>query len=114
MREALKKQIPKKEKKAKKDPAGLTWILKQLEIAGISFAKEHRFCQRMYRFDIAIIDRKIAIEYEGLMSAKSRHTTPVGFTEDCNKYNLAQSLGWKVYRFTALNYKQFSIELINI
>lgn len=30
----------------------------------------------------------------------SRHLTPSGFAEDCRKYNLANALGFRVYRFT--------------
>lgn len=62
---------------------------------------------RKWRFDIAIPERKIAIEYEGIFSAKSRHTSVKGFTGDCDKYNAAQLLGWIVLRYTAKNYKNF-------
>ncbi len=60
---------------------------------------------REWRFDWAIEEIKLAIEYEGLMSEKSRHTTVTGFTQDTDKYNQAQALGWRVIRITALNYK---------
>lgn len=59
--------------------------------------------KRKWRFDWAIPSLKIAIEYEGLFSAKSRHTTPTGFTNDCTKYNNAAANGWAVLRFTSLN-----------
>ena len=63
---------------------------------------EHRFHpKRKWRFDFAIPERMIAFEYEGIFSRKSRHTTISGFTGDCEKYNEAQLLGWKVFRFTA-------------
>ena len=58
---------------------------------------------RRWRFDLAIPEKKIAVEYEGLFALKSRHTTPKGYTADCDKYNEAQSLGWTVIRVTALN-----------
>lgn len=79
--------------------------------------KEHKFDEpnivfdqvvikaREWRFDFCIPAFKIAIEYEGIISEKSRHTTINGFTGDANKYNRAQELGWKVLRFTAINYK---------
>jgi hypothetical protein len=67
-----------------------------------------------FRFDWAIPDLKIAIEYEGLFSEKSRHTTVKGYTKDCIKYNLAALLGWKVLRYTALNYKELDKDLIKI
>lgn len=62
--------------------------------------------KRKFRFDWAIPELKIAIEYEGLFSEKSGHTTVTGYTKDCEKYNQAALLGWKVLRYTALNYKQ--------
>ncbi|QIN80837.1 hypothetical protein GBA65_15015 [Rubrobacter marinus] len=57
---------------------------------------------RDFRFDAAYPDEKIAIEVEGGTGhggGKSRHTTPEGFRRDCEKYNLAQSMGWNVQRF---------------
>ena len=56
---------------------------------------------RKWRFDFAWPDLKVAIEYEGVISPKARHTTIAGYTGDCTKYNTAALLGWQVYRFTA-------------
>ena len=66
---------------------------------------------RKWRFDWAIPDIKVAIEYEGLMSEKSGHTTPTGYTSDCEKYNAAALLGWTVLRYTALNYGNLGRDL---
>jgi hypothetical protein len=94
-------------------PKGLKHIMKQLHYSGINYVTEYRFHDvRQYRFDIAIPDKMIAIEYEGLNSEKSGHTTLKGYTKDTDKYNLAASLGWTVLRYTALNYKSFTITLI--
>ena len=72
---------------------------------GYTLLTEHRFHEaRKFRFDWAIPEKKWAFEYEGLNSAKSRHTTKGGFTTDTTKYNLAQSLGWSVFRYTSRNY----------
>jgi len=72
---------------------------------GYTLLTEHRFHDaRKFRFDWAIKEVMIAVEYEGLNSEKSRHTTKTGYTRDSDKYNLCQQLGWKVYRFTSLNY----------
>lgn len=79
---------------------------------GLTIVAEHKFLEnRRFRFDWAIPDLKIGIEYEGLFSGKSRHTTPKGFTGDCEKYNLAAMNGWKVLRYTALNYGQISKDI---
>jgi hypothetical protein len=58
---------------------------------------------RKWRFDCAIPALKIAIEYEGIMGASSRHTRVKGYTGDTDKYNEAALLGWIVLRFTAMN-----------
>lgn len=69
--------------------------------------KEYRFDEkRKYRFDFAFKFPMIAIEYEGgIFLKKSGHNTAIHYTKDANKYNLAVINGWRVLRFTALNYK---------
>ena len=73
---------------------------------------------RKFKFDFAIVipqeDKQpieIGIEYEGLMSEKSGHTTVAGYTSNCEKYNLATCLGWRMLRYTALNYKELENDL---
>lgn len=79
----------------------------ELKANGIDFQKEHRFDKvRRFRFDIAILEHKVAVEYEGIFKGKSRHTTIKGYTTDCEKYNLATVNGWRVLRYTAKNYGQ--------
>lgn len=86
----------------------VVWSLEQ----GIQVVKEYRFHQdRMWRFDFSLPDKMIGIEYDGLVSRKSRHTTLTGFTGDAEKMNAAQALGWKVIRFTVKNYKTVLKEL---
>jgi very-short-patch-repair endonuclease len=63
--------------------------------------REWRFhVNRRWRFDFAWRERKLAVEVEGGVWSKGRHTTGVGFTKDIEKYNAAAILGWKVLRFT--------------
>jgi very-short-patch-repair endonuclease len=69
---------------------------------------------RRFRADYAIPEHKLLIEYEGVFSAKSRHTTPVGYTRDCEKYNLAATLGYRVLRYTALNYLHVWADIASI
>lgn len=69
---------------------------------------------RKWRFDYCFPGLMTAIEYEGLMSEKSRHTTVSGFTGDAEKYNAAQRLGWKVMRYTAKNYRSILNDLNKI
>lgn len=67
---------------------------------------EYKFSKtRKFLFDWCIPAFKLAIEYEGIISAKARHTSTTGYSKDCQKYNLAAIEGWTVLRYTALNYK---------
>ena len=64
--------------------------------------REHRFCEgRKWAFDFAWPETKIAVEIEGGTAfGRSRHSKGQGFVNDCQKYNAAARLGWKVFRFT--------------
>jgi very-short-patch-repair endonuclease len=114
----LEKPAKKKDrpKLPKEDAPQVLWLWGQLVgwslATGIFVKREHRFDdKRLWRFDFALPDYKIGIEYEGLNSEKSGHTTLKGYTKDTEKYNQAQALGWKVIRFTCKNYKTVIKEL---
>jgi len=78
-----------------------------LQLAKLPFVEEHKFHpKRKWRFDFAIPSRMIAIEYEGIFSEKSGHTTHKGYIKDTEKYNEAAKLGWTVLRYTAKTYKE--------
>jgi len=44
------------------------------------------------------MESKTAIELEGGVGNKSRHTATAGYIKDCEKYNTATALGWRVFR----------------
>ena len=81
-------------------------IAAALRIIGISCVREYKFLHdRRFKFDIAIPELHIAIEYEGIhmqknTTKKSRHQNGAGYAKDCKKYNLAVMHGWKLLRFT--------------
>lgn len=86
-----------------------------LQLLKIDFVAEYKFHEtRKWRFDIAIPSMKVAIEYEGIMSRKSRHTTVTGYTKDCEKYNAATIAGWRVLRYNALNYKSVGEDMMSL
>lgn len=61
--------------------------------------KEYRFHPtRQWRFDYALPTYRIALEVEGGVWTGGRHTLPVGFLRDMEKYNTATLMGWKVFR----------------
>lgn len=77
------------------------------------FIPEYKFLiNRKYRFDYANINLKIAIEFEGGIFTKGRHSRPLGYSSDCMKYNLAQLEGWIVLRFTCIDKPDFIISII--
>lgn len=101
---------------AKKASPQKDWIALNLQYwcdqRSVKLESELKFAhERKFRFDWAIPDLMIAIEYEGIYSAKSRHTTNTGFNRDVEKYNMAAQKGWTVLRFTANNYKTLISEL---
>ena len=111
LNEHLREVPPKRKKvvKARNDcpqVQKIHWDLKYWCIEkNIQFEKEYKFSKRKFRFDFALPEYKIGVEYDGLNSEKSGHTTLVGFTKDTEKINLAISEGWKVLRYTVLNYQ---------
>lgn len=71
---------------------------------GLDIVKEFRFTpKRKWRFDYAIPQYRIALEVEGGIWAKGRHTRPQGFLGDIEKYNTATLMGWKLLRTTPQN-----------
>jgi very-short-patch-repair endonuclease len=61
---------------------------------------EHKFHpERKWRFDLAYVDKLLAIEIEGGIWNMGRHVRPSGFINDIEKYNAATLLGWRVLRF---------------
>ncbi len=67
-----------------------------------SLVSEYKFLNdRKFRFDFACPIAWIAIEIEGGTWTQGRHTRGKGYSSDCEKYNLAQLAGWKVFRFTS-------------
>jgi len=108
------KQIKKVEKVSKYKIHIQQVLTDYCKANGYELLTEHRFHEaRKFRFDWAIEkgDFKLGIEYEGIFSEKSRHTNAKGYSVDGEKYNLAQQLGWKVYRYTALTYKNIIEDL---
>jgi len=64
---------------------------------------------RRWRFDYAIPEIKLAVEYHGhagfIGKGSSGHSSIKGLTNDCEKMNCAHALGWRVLAFTALHFR---------
>ena len=75
-----------------------------------AYTPQHKFAKadmgRLWRFDACYPPPyMVAVELEGIFSAKSRHRTTSGYQEDCTKYNAAAQLGWTVLRYTSKHLK---------
>jgi hypothetical protein len=65
--------------------------------------EEHQFSKwRNWRFDRAWVAEKVAVELEGGLYTRGRHQRPKGFSDDCDKYNMASLEGWIVLRYTVV------------
>ena len=69
-------------------------------IRGPELVPEHRFCERMWRFDFAHLGSRVAIEIEGGTWVSGAHSRGRHYQSDCEKYNAATRLGWRVFRLT--------------
>ena len=74
----------------------------QMRALGLpAWETEYRFHRsRQWRFDLAWPHLRLAVEVEGGIWTGGRHTSPTGFEADCEKYNEAAILGWRVIRVT--------------
>lgn len=70
--------------------------------------REFRFHPgRKWRFDFAWPEHdKVALEVEGAIWTKGRHTHPMGFMADMEKYNEAALMGWTLIRVTGDHIKK--------
>jgi very-short-patch-repair endonuclease len=61
----------------------------------VTFAKPRR-----WRFDFVIRSLRLAIEVEGGSWVGGGHVSGSGYARNCDKYNSAVLLGWRLLRFT--------------
>jgi very-short-patch-repair endonuclease len=75
------------------------YILAELDIPQPTF--EYKFhTKRKFRWDMAWVDQKLAVEVLGGIWIKGGHNTGKGITRDCEKLDEGVKLGWKVLQFT--------------
>ena len=73
--------------------------LRALKIKG--WVREYKFHPgRKWRADFCFHNEKLLIECEGGIWTQGRHVRGKGFQDDCEKYNEATLLGWRVLRVT--------------
>lgn len=67
---------------------------------------------RKWQFDFAFPEKMVAVEMEGGVFTKGGHTRGKHYTEDCDKYNEAQAMGWRVMRYTIKHLEQRPVQVI--
>ena len=77
-------------------------LLAQLRLHRIvGYTMEYKFHPtRRWRFDFCWVLKGVAVEVEGGTWSGGRHSTGTGFERDCEKYNEAMLMGFRVFRFT--------------
>lgn len=91
------------------------WNLKKSEIAKMAFPElcvqkgiprpetEYPFAQskgRRWRFDYCWPDHSVALECDGGIWTRGRHTRGKGWLADAEKLNAAAAMGWRMLRCT--------------
>lgn len=80
-----------------------------LKELGLGFVREHRFHpKRKWRLDYwleeqvggPLIAFNIAVEIEGGIWTRGRHSRGKGYQADLDKYNAATAMGYKIFRFS--------------
>lgn len=70
-------------------------------VDGPPYVREFRFHPvRKWRFDLCWPALKLAVEVEGGSWVNGAHTRGKHFEADCEKYNEAAILGWRILRLT--------------
>lgn len=110
IRSSSDKKLPAKKKdqySSKSKIAFYSLVTQWASDNGYRLELEYKFDKsRGWRFDCCLPDLMVAVEYEGgIFMGKSGHNTAKHYTKDTEKYNQAAVLGYRVLRFTAMNYK---------
>ena len=97
-----KTELERLRSKAKREALENAFHFLWRALNGPELVREYQFIgNRKWRFDFAHKDTQTAIEIEGGTWSGGRHTRGQGFENDCEKYNAANDVGWRVYKLTS-------------
>ena len=104
-----------KEPKKKREPSPLALRFEEMWKA-LGFPElrpEFKFHEhRKWRFDYVHLDSMVAVELEGGIFCRGRHSRPRGMPGDCDMYNAAAELGFHVFRLTTGQVTRERLEMI--
>jgi very-short-patch-repair endonuclease len=70
----------------------------------IPYKRQYQFHPtRKWRFDFAIPQYQVAIEFQGGIFTKGGHTRGFQYAKDCEKMRAAVLLGWRVLYYSTLD-----------
>jgi len=102
--------------KLEDDLAGLMGNATFCDVVGYEFPayqREHRFHpKRRWRFDFAWLTEKVAIEVQGGVFVRGRHSRGRNQAQDMDKFNEALRLGWKVLQFSTVHINEQPIQTL--
>lgn len=80
-------------------------LVERIRVAGLPPpAREFPFPgvrgDRRWRFDLAWVSHRVAVEVDGGGWVRGRHCRPKGFESDCEKHSQAVACGWRLLRVT--------------
>jgi len=78
-------------------------LLFQIRAVGLPTPeREYRFHPvRRWRADMCWPDKMVMVEVEGGVFVRGRHNRGAGFVKDCEKYNAAAEMGYRIFRYPA-------------
>lgn len=94
--------LAKEQERARRETLELC-LLQQLKALGLGGGLERQLrfhATRLWRFDFAYPDLKLAIEVDGGTWSNGAHSRGAGIAKDCEKLAAAVILGWRVMRAT--------------
>ena len=75
--------------------------------------REHVFhTTRKWRFDFAWVAERLAVEIEGGMFKGGGHQRGRAYQKNCEKYNAATVMGWRVLRYTNLDLEERPVQCV--
>ena len=75
--------------------------------------EEHQFHDtRKWRFDYCWPHRMLAVEIEGGVYSGGGHVRGKHYQSDCEKYNAAVLLGWRVLRYTTTCLRERPVQIV--
>lgn len=103
---SVKTKLPTKVKDKRPTPYEDLLEAQMIKAKILTMVREYKFLTtRRFRFDFADVENKLGVEVDGGVFSGGRHTSGIGFSRDCEKFNLAAIDNWSIIRITTQQVK---------